>query len=159
MKKSDLQDGYIIEIKWSSLDPERYIKLGEKLIGLKGFVRLEELTEDLVAIDGFNSNSKVSKVFKNKNMTFLKDIENNDRLTLLWERQREIDWSKVPKWTKVQVRDNKDDKWRNTYFLDRNGAVFHSTFCDEYTYDKDEILGFWQCKIHPSIEIKEEWYR
>ena len=32
-------------------------------------------------------------------------------------REREIDWDKVPKYTKVNVRDIDSEEWKNRYFL------------------------------------------
>lgn len=157
MKKSDLKDGDIVEIKWTNLGFERYIKLGEDLVGPTGNVKLYALENDLTINQGLNNVSKVTKVFKNKNMTFLKDIENDDRLTLIWERQREIDWSKVPTGTKVLVGDS-------TSYMEPMIFVGYLPFLTRYPFlavgnYNEDVASYSQCRIHESVEIKNEWYK
>lgn len=47
-----------------------------------------------------------------------------------------IDWNKVPKWTKVQVRDCSSEEWKNEYFLSYNKdtSQYITTPCSEFSY-------------------------
>lgn len=160
MKKSDLKDGYIIEIEWSSLHKRtRYIKLGDDFIGsmengsLKGYA----LEDDLTINQGLGAISKVTKVFKNRCMTDFNDIKDDNCLTLIWQREREIDWSKVPKWTPVQASDSME-------FNGKKLLVKYEPKLKEYPFIvarnfRKEACSYKYCRIHPDIVIKEEWYK
>ncbi len=157
MRKEDLKDGMIVEVEFENIENERLIKLGDKFIG-QGYVRLIDVTDELTLNANRDSKSKIIKVFKNKSMTCLKDINNDICLELIWERKREIDWSKVPKWTKVQVRDFEGEEWKNIYFINfSTNGIFKATYFDEFTFSEGDESEWYQCRIHPSVEIKEEW--
>lgn len=84
----------------------------------------------------------------------------NELLTYEFEElSKEIEWNKVPKFTKVQVKDEDYENWINAYFLDKDGSIFYVTLCDEFTYDSREDLGLWKCRLDESVEIKPEWYK
>lgn len=96
------------------------------------------------------------------------DLSFNELFTYEFiEFEREIDWNRVPKWTKVQVRDNDKHEWVNRYFIGVNYGMFSlthpfvATMFDEFIHDGFECNnnGYRYCRIHPSIEIKEEWYK
>ena len=85
--------------------------------------------------------------------------------------EREIDWGKVPKYTKVNVRDTDYEEWKNRYFL------YVDEICDGYKYatslsnTKDYFTGMnpeeWcgltgryvQIRLDKSVTPKEEWYK
>lgn len=82
------------------------------------------------------------------------------------EIKKEIDWTKVPRGTKVQVKYCEDRKWENRYFV----KCKLNTKCpfevseikdDDFTKLKMEhISSIWECcRIHPSVEIPNEWYK
>lgn len=83
------------------------------------------------------------------------------------EIKREIDWTKVPRGTKVQVRDNEKQKWENAYFVSYAENVFPLSFesspikDDEFTKFKAERFSkiFEYCRIHESVAIPDEWYK
>ncbi len=155
MRKEDLKDGMIIEVEFSNILNERYIKLGNLCVGLDGYIDLEDATDNLCW-----ESCKVVKIFKNKSMKNLEEINDDKCLELIWEREKEIDWNKVPKWTKVQVRDFKEEKWKNIYFIDfSTNGIFKATYFDEFTFSEGDEIDWYQCRIHPSVEIKEEWYK
>lgn len=87
--------------------------------------------------------------------------------TTFEEIKREIDWTKVPRGTKVQVRDDKERQWRNRYFVKLEVLDGYFPFIanvhldDNYTGYKMETEAIdWQyCRIHPSVEIPDEWYK
>ena len=83
------------------------------------------------------------------------------------EIKREIDWSKVPQGTKVQVRDYKDREWFNRYFYCFNSDCKYIYTVSEIKED-DEYTGAtmfnftnsWKyCRIHESVEIPNSWYK
>ncbi len=162
MRKEDLKDGMIIEVECSNLQTVRLIKLGCRAVGFNISAILTSMTDDLSWGDW---DCRIIKVFKNISMTCLEDINNDKCLELIWKRGREIDWSKVPKWTKVQVKDFDEEDWENNYLIefkkDKTGKdIFTTTNCDKFTYaDYGDACDWWQCRIHESVEIKEEWYK
>lgn len=87
--------------------------------------------------------------------------------TTFEEIEREIDWTKVPRGTKVQVRNNTNQKWENAYLVSYSDNVFPLSFesspikDDEFTKFKAERISdlFSCCRIHPSVEIPDEWYK
>lgn len=80
------------------------------------------------------------------------------------EIKREIDWSKVPQGTKVQVRDFGNGEWLNRYFVQYvNGYFAASRFKedDDFTGEKASHYACeWEnCRIHESVEIPDSWYK
>lgn len=85
-------------------------------------------------------------------------------------KEREIDWSKVPKYTKVNVRDTDIEDWKNRYFLYVDNS-------DDYKYittlsnTKDDFTGmspenccgltahYAQIRLDKSVTPKMEWYK
>lgn len=79
------------------------------------------------------------------------------------ELSKEIDWSKLPRWIKVQVKDYPEEPWYNAYFIRLDDPLkdspYKATFCDTFTLIENSICGYRQCRIHPEQEVKEEWYK
>ena len=82
------------------------------------------------------------------------------------EVKREIDWTKVPRMTKVQVRDCEDKEWINNYFIGYSGYIegyypYLATayYDDDFTDVKSNGMGYNFCRIHPSVAIPAEWYK
>lgn len=83
------------------------------------------------------------------------------------EFKREIDWSKVPRGTKVQVRDCEEwERWINAYFVEQTKSTTHpfrTSICldDEFTgVTMEGNAHLWKyCRIHESVEILDEWYK
>lgn len=81
--------------------------------------------------------------------------------------KKEIDWNKIPRGTKVQVRDDEYGEWVNRYFVkydnkrDFKFLVSYIGKYDDFIGDDIENCEYnWnECKLHPSVEIKEEWYK
>lgn len=65
----------------------------------------------------------------------------------------EVNWDNVPQWTKVQVRDNKEEEWKNAYFLsfDKKASdfQFEITFNDEFI-SEDVLISrvYNQCRLY-----------
>lgn len=91
------------------------------------------------------------------------EITQSDFIEIVPKKEREIDWTKVPKGTKVQVRDNEGDKWVNRYFnyYDTYNEYFLVGICldDNFTVYEMNKIWYKECKIHPSVEILDEWYK
>ena len=83
------------------------------------------------------------------------------------EIQREIDWSKVPRGTKVQVSLTEKGDWFNRYFIDtgkkdgEHAFVASPALDDDFTgYEMEDFSDGWEyCRIHESVEIPDEWYK
>ena len=166
MKKSDLKDGMIVEYRKRECGDDRYnIVLNNRFVSLQGWMKFEDYNEDLTFEGSYSSdrNWDIVKVYKPKKLNSLQEIYEDD-LELIWEREKEIDWSKVPKWTKVQVRDEDSREWKNRYFLrfedeEYTAYPYYVTHLSEFIDSKGEERGFYkQCRLHESVEPKKEWY-
>lgn len=164
MKKSDLENGMVVE--WRN--GTKLIKVNDIFLNLDGFSNLDSFGENLKFNLHNNSGLDIVKIYKvNRFATDLKSIFKAENLTLIWERPREIDWSKVPEWTKVQVRDCKNQKWRNRYFSRYNPyketpyivSAFDKFIFEDRPKFEGTIKSYRHCRIHESVEIKEEWYK
>lgn len=83
------------------------------------------------------------------------------------EIKKELDWSKVPRGTKVQVKDKEDRHWYNEYLVKYDSLEEKYAFRTSKWLD-DDYIGFkmeeesnvWQyCRIHESVKIPDEWYK
>ncbi len=155
--KSDLENGMIIEWRNGS----KFLVIGTQALHLGGHHSLDSYTEDLRDIC-CNKNYDIVKVYKTENDCItLKSLF--DYLELVWERKPEIDWSKVPEWTKCQYKDN--NTWRNCYYLgyrvDINPYSCEFTLFDPFTssnnFNGRQYRAPEKFKLHPSVEIQPEW--
>lgn len=164
MKKSDLKSGMVIEWK----EGNKFLIVDQWAFGRNGKHSLNTYTEDLK--DNLGSVSyDIVKVYTTNNENInLNNIFDENYLKLIWERKKEIDWTKLPKYTKVQVRNCDEHIWLNAYFIRRLGEnesysfPFVITFFDEFVRDsrfKEEVEYFEQCRIHSDIAIPKEWYK
>ena len=96
---------------------------------------LEEYNEDLTY-----------KKSKNRDIVKVQDF---NKESVLWERGKEVDWSKVPVGTKVLVKFDYDDEYKEEIFLCSNG------YGDYLTYNRTAGLQRWNyCKL--AEQAKEE---
>lgn len=171
MKKSDLKDGMIIRTRGNLnaiLLGDIFYKFNDlNESGCMAYLE-KNYDENLLCKENELEEFDIMEVFiiNKQSHNFLKDaIENlsKESVISIWKRPREIDWSKVPKWTKVQVRHNKKEKWENSYFLYESPYChpkYKTSFGDEYTNANEKFFDFWNnCRIHPSVTIPEEWYK
>lgn len=159
MKKSDLRDGMVIEME----DESRGIIINNSILYTRLSDSLDDFTEDLLyKNDGKYRINKIYKIIKRTN--YISEIFKIENLKLIWERDKEIDWNKVPEWTKVQAKYRIEDEYVNRYFVEYQKENEFPFCCscivrDEFT-DINPITTNWQyCRIHPSVEVKEEWYK
>lgn len=156
MKKSDLRDGMVIEMD----DGSRGIAINNYILYEKLSDSLDDFTCDLLYKD--YKKYRINKVYRIiKRTNYISEIFKTENLKLIWERREEIDWSKVFKWTKVQVRASGEDEWKNAYYQEYSDGQFKVCFneLDTFTHIGGEEFFFTQCRIHPKQEIKEEWYK
>ncbi|MDU7069764.1 MAG: hypothetical protein E6343_17585 [Clostridium perfringens] len=161
MKKSDLKDGMIIE--WNDNFCDLGVIIGDSIRYKTGYDRLSILDENLRYKEDY-----ILAIYKVKGKCCsLLSIFEKENLELIWRRPREIDWSKVPKWTKVQVKDWEGEEYKNRYFFryekdeDWPFRVFMIKD-DEFTgyeHDENDEEIFDLCRIHPSVSIQDEWYK
>ena len=77
------------------------------------------------------------------------------------EIEREIDWNKVPRGTKVQVKDIEKGSWRNAYFSkfikENEEYSFRVSFVNDDKFTSlsldDSTCSYKYCRIHPTVEI------
>ncbi|HAT4106006.1 TPA: hypothetical protein I9Z35_000466 [Clostridium perfringens] len=175
MKKSDLKDFMVVQLDIRNYERENedmYLVIGNTLVSGDGYMNFRDYNENMECINRDKSldNSigtySIIKVFEIKKLgAGIENFFNKDNLKLIWERQREIDWSKVPKWTKVQVIfPGEVIEWENYLFTDylpNNDFKFYVAGFkdDEFTGYEATRHAVEHCRIHPSVKIPEEWYK
>lgn len=164
-KKSDLRNSMVVEIARG----DKLLVLGDTFSGEGDTLSSEDFWIDLIDYDDDLNNCyeelNIVKVYNIVKSGTLKGIFKQGKLELIWEREKEIDWEKVPEGTKVQVKDHHDREWVNRYFSNfkKGEKMPFSTWLrnkDEFTGEGYLTPAPWKyCRIHPSIKIKEEWYK
>ena len=117
--KNDLKTGMGVECK----NGFRYMVITETvdtpgglengiLISAKGWLPLSKYNNDL----GFGcyGSFSVEKVYKSDIYGLTAMLK--DANEIIWEREKEIDWSKVPVDTKILVREYEDEDWIPAHF-------------------------------------------
>lgn len=159
MKKSDLKDGMIVQT-----GEDLYLVCGDKFLSLNGYMEFKDYDENLKIKDEGFEKYNINFVYKEEGSLGLglKNLLNSTKLLeKIWERPREIDWSKVPFGTKVLVSDFSDFKGalENEYiFVGYKESLKRYPFIVALNLDKG-ATSFRYCKIHPLVKIQEEWYK
>lgn len=177
MKKSNLKNSMIVKFKG---DKDGHLVCGERLEGLDGYMTLNIYDDDLKYARGNSESDRewdIEEVYIMKwrgagLIKLLSNVRGNDNLQLIWKRKSTIDWNKVSRGTKVQVRNSEKEEWVNRYFryfstivIGKNGEsqdiYWTATHLkDEFTGEGEQGCGGYKyCRIHPDVEIKEEWYK
>lgn len=168
MRKSDLENGMIIKFKG---EEDGHLVCNGRFEGLHGYMRVEDYNEDLNYVKCSEStdskNWDIQCIYRMAPsgvglVNLLKDVENNKYIEKIWERKREIDNSKIPFGTKVIVSDRTKDLNEFNGFTMK--FISYEPRLREYPFIVTESLdenatSYKYCKIHPSVEIKEEWYK
>lgn len=112
----------------------------------------------------YRYDNEAKNEFKESKMSYNELI---DAKYIKYEEKKEIDWSKVPRGTKVQVKDFDTDFWYNRYYYGfQKGSQY--PYCttkridgDEFTGDtaKNTLTGYQEIRIYNSADIKESWYK
>ncbi|WP_415333937.1 hypothetical protein [Clostridium perfringens] len=168
MKKSDLESGMVIETKDG--------RFGLIIKGTKGIYRdliiwadngfgtLKDFTEELTPYEN-DLYLEIVRVYNflswGVGLGKIADEILRKNLKLIWERPKEIDWSKVPFGTKVITSDCSDFEGalENEYiFVGYKEDLKRYPFIVALNLDKG-ATSFRYCKIHPLVKIQEEWYK
>ena len=129
----------------------------------------ESLSESIYMIDEQGDLYWRESLFEENQNDFLKSVltYNDVKNNYFVEIKKKIDWTKVPRGTKVQVRNKEDGLWKNKYFVKFEAIDGYYPFItsihldNDFTNYKMEIDACeWQyCRIHPSVQIPDEWYK
>lgn len=101
MKKQDLKSGMVVILRdWK----EKFILIGDTLCSATGkdFLLLDSYTDNLK--HNYNDDLDIVEIYKCKYPNLMSCFIDN-KLELIWEREEEIDWSKIPFGTRVRVWD------------------------------------------------------
>lgn len=159
MKKSDLKDGMIVQT-----GEDLYLVCGDKFLSLNGYMEFNDYDENLKIKDEGFEKYNINFVYKEAGSLGLglKNLLNSTNLLeKIWERKKEIDWSKVPFGTKVIASDDLNEEDEDVFemiFVGYEPKLEEYPFIVAYDND-DDALSFRYCKIHPLVKIKEEWYK
>ncbi|MDK0797141.1 hypothetical protein P5E92_12890 [Clostridium perfringens] len=155
MKKSDLKDGMIVQV-----GEDLYLVCDDKFLGLNGYMRFEDYDENLNLKDKRFEKFNINFVYKSETWGLgLKDLLTSTKLLkLIWERKKEIDWNKVPFGTKVVASDFEERLNRKYIFVGYKEELEKYPFIVARVLE-GEAVSFRYCKIHPDVDIKEEWYK
>lgn len=165
MKKSDLKDGMIVET-----GEDLYLVCGDKFLSLNGYMEFKDYDENLKIKDEEFEKYNINFVYKEAGSLGLglKNLLNSTNLLeKIWERKKEIDWSKVPFGIKVFVCDYplSEEEIKNKCFHDDEEPYEFICYRDEIkkfiVFDREynEVYSFKYCYFHQSVKIKEEWYK
>lgn len=153
MKKVDLKCGMIVKIRRGEFG----LVTESKILFKTTYVYLSSLTDNLKIKD--RDDLDIVKVYNSRAIFCLRDlmdIKERD-LDLVWEREYEINWTRVPIGTRVMVSDNKHYGFIEMVFIGYEPRLEKYPFIVANSMD-DSVTSFKYCKVHPDVEIKEEWF-
>ncbi|MDM0974732.1 hypothetical protein QTI93_06015 [Clostridium perfringens] len=160
MKKSDLKDGMIIELR--NIEGGLGVVINNLILFKDAYYCLDNFTENLE--NTYLKDLDVIKVYVLNAHVTMNEILSGKKelLKKIWERTREIDWNKVTFGAKVLVSDyldnlNETDGFE-MMFVGYEPKLEEHPFIVAYATD-DNASSFRYCKIHPDVDIKEEWYK
>lgn len=156
MKKSDLKDGMIIEFR--NIEEGLGVVINNLILFKDAYYCLDNFTENLD-----NTHLKDLDVIKvcvlNAHVTMNEILSGKkELLKVMWERKKEIDWNKVPFGTKVVASDFEERLNREYIFVGYKEELEKYPFIVARVLE-GEAVSFRYCKIHPDVDIKEEWYK
>lgn len=83
-KKSDLNNGMVVELYVRGFEKELYLVLDGKLVNESGYYELKNFNEDMEHI--FVKDAYISKVYRIKNLYVISEIFKYENLELLWNK-------------------------------------------------------------------------
>lgn len=143
MNKSDLKNGMVFQIRYGT---KYYIVLNEiytldNSVSYTGsFYNIMKYYKEDLKYDGTTNND----------IMYVYDSDGN----LIWKRE-EVDWSKIPKDTKVLVRDSKDGKWRKRYFSEYKDGRFYTFDMGGTSWSASNKISWEYCKL---VEPEQKEY-
>lgn len=171
MKKSDLKDGMILvtRARGNGILLAGCLKGSKDLYSSGGILKIDSLNDNLsYEVKGkiYKNilNYSIDKVYKisnmnNKSLSEIIDYLPEDSVELIWERKREIDWSKVPKLTKVIINDYESSFGEERFFIAYEPKLKDYPFIT-ITDLKEGLAGSYKyCRIHPDVKIQDDWYK
>lgn len=164
----DIQTGDIVVTKnrGNAIAIAGRLKTTDNMFSKYGLGDLKDYSNNLKIKDREINEYDIEKVYKIINcydysLEKIIDELPEDKVKLIWERKKEINWAKVPRFTKVQVRDNDNSAWENKYFIELNNSSsypYRVTACDEFTYNPNFYeASCKQIRLHDESNAKEEW--
>lgn len=157
MKKCALKNSMIVKIRKGEFG----LVFENKILFSNTFIYLKDFTEDL-RVESKRVELDIVKVYKPRTIFCLGDLMNIREidLDLIWKREKEIDWTRVQFGTEVIVSDRTID------LDEHNGLIMkfvgYEPRLREYPFIvtdsvDDSVSSFKYCKVHPLVEIKDEW--
>lgn len=160
MKKSDLKDGMIIELR--NIEEGLGVVINNLILFKDAYYCLDNFTENLE--NTYLKDLDVIKVYVLNAHVTMNEILSGKKelLKVIWERPREIDWSKVPFGTKVIVSDCLDDLNETDgfeyMFISYEPKLKESPFIVALNHN-EEATSYKHCMIYPLVKTSEEWYK
>lgn len=165
--KKDLKTGHIVKFR----NGETAILIGDTFFSSMhldgGFNdgHLDQYSEYLKDIE-YGYETDIMEVYYIKSIEHdlgLTDLINDlpeEHIELIWKRKLEIDWTKVPSFTRVLAK-NVQGYWENRYFVRKAPHKYVCTRSGGFTfvYNSDDEEYFTEIKIFDKNDIKEEWYK
>lgn len=155
MNKSDLKDGMVVEDR----EGNRRFVSNNCLLGINKWWDLTQYNNDLTWNSTIKPNNMLNpldimKVYEADSLP-LNYLLSDALLDLLWEREKEVDWSKVPKDTKVLVG-YFPRPGEKRYFAEYKNGKFYTYGNGQTSWSKDdcELVEWKYCKL--AEEPKEE---
>ena len=146
MNKNDLKNGMFFEMRNKS----RFLILNNEIY-LEG-INLYEYSSNLhYFLVSYNDDMR-SMNDNEYDIMIVKDVDDN----VIWERDK-VDWSKIPRDSKVYVRQNQEDEWELRYFTCYENNKFY-TYSNGRTFWSDSFVDLekWNyCELaeNPKKEI------
>lgn len=149
MKLKDLKTGMVVKNR----EGNYYMVINDCIVRERVYNPLNDFNDNLT--EKLFKELDIVEVYKERKGAELRPtnwFENIENEEPIWKREEEIDWNKIPQWTKVQVRDSSNEKWRNAYFLNYvldEKFKFKTTFYDKFTSEGGLFGGSWkQCRLY-----------
>ncbi len=149
MKKSDLKNGMSFECRGKA----KYFIINDKIYRDKGTLIPTGVFEE--RMKGYSDDLRIALSDGKMDIMKIYDIDNK----LIWERE-EIDWSKIPKDTKVLVKNHNDSYWNKEYFNSYSGGKYYTYMEGRTAWSNNSgTLVCWdECKLAevPENEVTAE---
>ena len=148
MKPKDLESGMIVKIKKGIF----FIVFGDYLVNETIWSDLKYFNGEFTYYDNFSHKSSdelsIVEIYARRDAYYLRPSKwfENMEEEPIWEKEEDVNWTEVPMWTKVQVKDDYNKKWKNAYFIKYENGLFFATMRDKFTYNNElNNTSSWDC--------------
>ena len=143
---------------------ERFLVYDDMLINHEGCMRLKDYSDSLIYCDAEDRDWDIVRVFKHINFSNGVEWGLKFPVGILWTREeKKIDWSKVPKWTKIEVRIGENNPWYGAYFLEVDERLnkYVVTFHDKFVFEHgtNDIYLYSEIRLYDKKDFKKEWLK